>query len=160
MLEFGDQGMDQIDIKILDCLQQDASMTTADISEKVNLSKTPCWRRIQMLESSGVIGKRVALLNREKLDRNMDVFVSIRTNQHNAKWFRKFSNVVNSMPEVVEFYRMSGEVDYLMRVVVTDMKAYDRFYQRLIEQIDINDVSSNFAMEQIKYTTAIPLHKT
>ena len=160
MLEFGDQGMDQIDIKILDCLQHDASLTTAEISEKVNLSKTPCWRRIQMLESSGIIGKRVALLNREKLDRNMDVFVSIRTNQHNAKWFREFSNVVNSMPEVVEFYRMSGEVDYLMRVVVTDMKAYDRFYQRLIEQIDINDVSSNFAMEQIKYTTAIPLHKT
>ena len=152
--------MDQIDIKILDCLQHDASLTTAEISEKVNLSKTPCWRRIQMLESSGIIGKRVALLNREKLDRNMDVFVSIRTNQHNAKWFREFSNVVNSMPEVVEFYRMSGEVDYLMRVVVTDMKAYDRFYQRLIEQIDINDVSSNFAMEQIKYTTAIPLHKT
>ena len=112
-----------------------------------------------MLENSGVIGKRVALLNREKLDRNMDVFVSIRTNQHNAKWFRKFSMAVNNMPEVVEFYRMSGEVDYLMRVVVTDMKAYDRFYQRLIEQVDINDVSSNFAMEQIKYTTAIPLRK-
>ena len=89
----------------------------------------------------------------------MDVFVTIRTNQHNAKWFRKFSNVVNAMPEVVEFYRMSGEVDYLMRVVVTDMKAYDHFYKRLIEQIDISDVSSNFAMEQIKYTTAIPLHK-
>ncbi len=151
--------MDQIDIKILDCLQHDASMTTAEISEKVNLSKTPCWRRIQMLENSGVIGKRVALLNREKLDRNMDVFVSIRTNQHNVAWFRKFSKVVNNMPEVVEFYRMSGEVDYLMRVVVTDMKAYDRFYQRLIEQVDINDVSSNFAMEQIKYTTAIPLHR-
>lgn len=150
--------MDQIDMKILDCLQHDASMTTAEISEKVDLSKTPCWRRIQILEKSGVIGKRVALLNREKLDRNMDVFVSIRTNQHNAAWFRKFSKVVNNMPEVVEFYRMSGEVDYLMRVVVTDMKAYDRFYQRLIEQVDINDVSSNFAMEQIKYTTAIPLH--
>jgi len=151
--------VDQIDIKILDCLQNDASMSAAEIADKVNLSKTPCWRRIQMLEKSGVIAKRVALLNREKLDRDMDVFVTIRTNQHNAKWFRKFANVVNSMPEVVEFYRMSGEVDYLMRVVVTDMKAYDRFYQRLIEQIDISDVSSNFAMEQIKYTTAIPLHK-
>ena len=155
----GDEDVDQIDLKILDCLQQDASMTTAEISEKVNLSKTPCWRRIQILENSGVIGKRVALLDREKLDRNMDVFVSIRTNQHNTTWFRKFSKVVDNMPEVVEFYRMSGEVDYLMRVVVTDMKAYDRFYKRLIKQVDINDVSSNFAMEQIKYTTAIPLHK-
>ena len=151
--------MDNIDIKILDYLQHDANMSSAEIAEKVNLSKTPCWRRIQMLEKSGVIAKRVALLNREKLNRDMDVFVTIRTNQHNDKWFRKFSRVVTSFPEVVEFYRMSGEVDYLMRVVVPDIKAYDRFYQNLIEQIDISDVSSNFAMEQIKYTTAIPLHK-
>lgn len=151
--------MDRIDLKILDCLQQDASLSVAEIAERVNLSKTPCWRRIQMLEKSGVIGKRVALLNREKLDQDMDVFVTIRTNQHNAKWFQKFSKVVNGFPEVVEFYRMSGEVDYLMRVVVPDMKAYDLFYKKLIEQIDINDVSSNFAMEQLKYTTAIPLRK-
>ncbi len=151
--------MDQIDIKILECLQHDSRTTMEEISKTVNLSKTSCWRRIQMLESCGILDKRVALLNREKLDRNMDVFVSIRTNQHNSSWFRKFSKVVGNMPEVVEFYRMSGEVDYLMRVVVTDMRAYDRFYQRLIEQIDIHDVRSNFAMEQIKYTTAIPLHK-
>ncbi len=152
--------MDQIDLKILDCLQHDASLSASEIAEKVNLSKTPCWRRIQMMEKSGVISKRVALLNREKLNRDMDVFVTIRTNQHNAKWFRKFSDIVNSFPEVVEFYRMSGDVDYLMRVVVPDLRAYDRFYQNLIEKIDINDVSSNFAMEQIKYTTAIPLHKS
>ncbi len=152
--------MDQIDLKILDCLQHDASLSASEIAEKVNLSKTPCWRRIQMMEKSGVISKRVALLNREKLNRDMDVFVTIRTNQHNAKWFRRFSVIVNSFPEVVEFYRMSGDVDYLMRVVVPDLRAYDRFYQNLIEKIDINDVSSNFAMEQIKYTTAIPLHKS
>ncbi len=152
--------MDQIDLKILDCLQHDASLSASEIAEKVNLSKTPCWRRIQMMEKSGVISKRVVLLNREKLNRDMDVFVTIRTNQHNAKWFRKFSDIVNSFPEVVEFYRMSGDVDYLMRVVVPDLRAYDRFYQNLIEKIDINDVSSNFAMEQIKYTTAIPLHKS
>ncbi len=151
--------MDHIDLKILDCLQHDASLSAAEIAERVNLSKTPCWRRIQNLEKSGVIAKKVVLLNREKLDRDMDVFVTIRTNQHNAKWFRKFSQVVNGLPEVVEFYRMSGDVDYLMRVVVPNMKAYDRFYQKLIEQIDISDVSSNFAMEQIKYTTAIPLQK-
>ncbi len=149
--------MDKIDIEILECLQEDASLSSSEIAEKVNLSKTPCWRRIQMLEKSGIIKKRVALLDREKLNRNVDVFVSIRTSQHNAKWFKAFSNVVNDFPEVVEFYRMSGDVDYLMRVVVVDMKAYDRFYQRLIEKIDISNVSSNFAMEQLKYTTSIPL---
>ena len=149
--------MDSIDFKILDLLQKDATLNAAQIADKVNLSKTPCWRRIQNLEKQGLIEKRVALLNREKLDRGMDVFVTIRTNQHNANWFKKFSSVVNAFPEVVEFYRMSGEVDYLLRVVVRDMKAYDRFYQRLIEKIDISDVNSNFAMEQIKYTTAIPI---
>ena len=151
--------MDSIDFKILDLLQKDATLNAAQIADKVNLSKTPCWRRIQNLEKQGLIEKRVALLNREKLDRGMDVFVTIRTNQHNANWFKKFSSVVNAFPEVVEFYRMSGEVDYLLRVVVRDMKAYDRFYQRLIEKIDISDVNSNFAMEQIKYTTAIPISR-
>ncbi len=149
--------MDSTDIKILDLLQKDATLNASQIAEAVNLSKTPCWRRIQNLEKQGLIEKRVALLNREKLDRGMDVFVTIRTNQHNASWFKKFSNIVDGFPEVVEFYRMSGQIDYLLRVVVRDMKAYDRFYQRLIEKIDINDVNSNFAMEQIKYTTAIPI---
>ena len=149
--------MDEIDIQILELLQQDATLSSAEIAERVNLSKTPCWRRIQNLEYSGVIKKRVALLDRETLNRGVDVFVSIRTNQHNAKWFKAFSKAVDAFPEVVEFYRMSGDVDYLMRVVVVDMKAYDRFYQRLIEKIDISNVSSNFAMEQLKYTTSIPL---
>ncbi len=149
--------MDRIDIKILEYLQEDANLSSAEIADKVNLSKTPCWRRIQALEKSGIIKKRVALLDREKLNRSVDVFVSIRTNQHNAKWFQAFSKVVKDFPEVVEFYRMSGDVDYLMRVVVVDMKAYDAFYQRLIEKIDIDTVSSNFAMEQLKYTTSIPL---
>jgi Lrp/AsnC family transcriptional regulator len=138
-------------------LQKDATLSASRIAEMVNLSKTPCWRRIQNLEKQGLIERKVALLNREKLDRGMDVFVTIRTNQHNASWFKKFSDVVTGFPEVVEFYRMSGEVDYLLRVVVGDMKAYDRFYQRLIEKIDISEVNSNFAMEQIKYTTAIPI---
>ena len=149
--------MDRTDLKILDLLQNDASLSAAEIAEKVNLSKTPCWRRIQLLEKSGAITRRVALLNREMLDRDMDVFVSVRTNQHNESWFRKFYNAVEGMPEVVEIYRMSGDVDYLMRVVVPDMKAFDRFYRNLIRKVDISDVSSNFAMEQLKYTTAIPL---
>ncbi len=151
--------MDKKDLKILELLQQDATLNATQIADRVGLSKTPCWRRIQILEREGYIHKRVALLNREKLNREMDVFVTIRTNQHNASWFRRFSSVVTSFPEVVEFYRMSGDIDYLLRVVVRDMKAYDRFYQMLIEKIDISDVSSNFSMEQIKYTTAIPLDR-
>ncbi|MFT5259793.1 MAG: Lrp/AsnC family transcriptional regulator [Saprospiraceae bacterium] len=150
--------MDKIDLKILDLLQNDASLSSAEIADKVNLSKTPCWRRIQLLEKSGLIKSKVALLDREGLDCDTDVFVSIRTNHHNAKWFKQFSEVVKGFPEVVEFYRMSGDIDYMMRVVVKDMKAYDRFYQNLIEKIDVADVSSNFAMEQLKYTTAIPLN--
>ena len=151
--------MDKKDLKILELLQQDATLNATQIADRVGLSKTPCWRRIQILEREGFIKKRVALLDREKLNREMDVFVTIRTNQHNASWFRRFSSVVTSLPEVVEFYRMSGDIDYLLRVVVRDMKAYDRFYQMLIEKIDISDVSSNFSMEQIKYTTAIPLDR-
>ena len=149
--------MDRIDLKILELLQKNAMLSSSEIADKVGLSKTPCWRRIQQLEQSGVLKKRVALLDRDALNKNVDVFVTIRTNQHNAEWFEKLKSVVNTFPEVVEFYRMSGDIDYLMRVVVTDINEYDRFYQRLIEKIDISDVNSNFAMEQLKYTTAIPL---
>ena len=151
--------MDHIDRKILDYLQNDATLSNNEIAEKVHLSKTPCWRRIQNLEKSGVIKKRVAILDREKLNIDGDIFVAIRTNQHNTKWLNSFSRVVNDLPEVVECYRMSGDVDYLMRVVVPDIRAYDRFYKKLISKIDFIDVSSTFAMEQLKYTTAIPLHQ-
>ena len=149
--------MDRIDKKILELLQVDASMSTAEIAERVGLSTTPCWRRIQNLEKAGYIRERVALLDRDKLNLGVDVFVAIRTNQHNARWFSDFSSVVKEFPEVVEFYRMSGEVDYLMRVVVPDIRAFDAFYQRLIQRVQIADVSSSFAMERIKYTTALPL---
>ena len=149
--------MDRIDLKILRCLQQDASLSTADIAQRVGLSTTPCWRRIQNLEKSGVIRRRVALLDRDKLNLGVDVFVSIRTSQHSEEWLAAFARAVNEFPEVVEFYRMSGEVDYLMRVVVPDIKAYDAFYKRLIRRMDIADVSSSFAMERIKDTTELPL---
>ena len=150
--------MDAIDRKILTQLQNDASLSTAEIAERVGLSTTPCWRRIQNLEKSGVIRKRVALLDRARLNIGIDVFVAIRTSQHNVEWLEKFARAVGDFPEVVEFYRMSGEIDYLMRVVVPDIPAYDRFYKRLIQQANISDVSSSFAMERIKYTTALPLH--
>lgn len=149
--------MDAIDKKILDILQEDTTLAVADIAKKVGLSTTPCWRRIQKLETAGVIRSRVALLDAEKLNAGVTVFVSIRTDKHDAAWYRTFSQAVNAFPEVVEFYRMSGDIDYLLRVVVPDIGAYDRFYQRLIAQVELYDVSSSFSMEQIKYTTALPL---
>jgi len=149
--------MDAIDKKILDILQDDTTLAVADIAKKVGLSTTPCWRRIQKLETAGVIRSRVALLDAEKLNAGVTVFVSIRTDKHDAAWYQNFSQAVNAFTEVVEFYRMSGDIDYLLRVVVPDIGAYDRFYQRLIAQVELYDVSSSFSMEQIKYTTALPL---
>jgi Lrp/AsnC family transcriptional regulator len=149
--------MDRIDRLILDLIQNDATLSTAEIAERVSLTATPCWRRIQNLDKRGFIRRRVALLDRERLNIGVDVFVGIRTDQHNAEWLAEFARVVQEFDEVVEFYRMSGEVDYLMRVVVPDIAAYDRFYRRLIERVRIADVSSSFAMECLKYTTALPL---
>ena len=149
--------LDRMDRKILGILQKDCTMPVAEIGKQIGLSTTPCWRRIQKLEEAGVIRKRVALLDPKKLNLGVTVFVAVRTNQHNQKWWERFKQAVVAIPEVVEFYRMSGEVDYLLRVVVPDIAAYDEVYKRLIESIDLYDVSSSFAMEQIKYTTALPV---
>jgi Lrp/AsnC family transcriptional regulator len=149
--------MDRLDRKILRLLQEDATLAVADIAKKVGLSTTPCWRRIQKLEEEGVIKRRVAILDPERINVRVTVFVAIRTNSHSHEWLRRFSEVIQEFPEVVEFYRMSGDVDYLLRVVVPDIAAYDAFYKRLIAKIEIRDVSSSFAMEQIKYTTEMPL---
>jgi len=149
--------MDETDRRILACVQEDATMSVAEIARRVGLSSTPCWRRIQKLEEEKVIRRRVALLDRKKLNVGVTVFVFVRTSRHSADWLKQFAEAVNDMPEVVELYRMSGEIDYLLRVVVPDIDAYDRFYQRLIARIELSDVSSSFAMEQIKYTTALPL---
>jgi Lrp/AsnC family transcriptional regulator len=149
--------VDRLDKKILRLLQEDATLAVADIAKRVGLSTTPCWRRIQKLEEEGVIKRRVAILDPVKVNARVTVFVSIRVAAHSAEWLRRFSEVVGDFPEVVEFYRMSGDVDYLLRVVVPDIAAYDAFYQRLIAKIEIRDVSSSFAMEQIKYTTQMPL---
>ncbi|SDD59366.1 MULTISPECIES: Lrp/AsnC family transcriptional regulator [Kordiimonas] len=149
--------MDEIDRKILNLLQKDATLSTAEIAEAVGLSTTPCWRRIQILEQEGYITRRVALVDRNKINVPLDVFVAIRTNEHNFDWLDEFARLVCEFPEVVELYRMSGEIDYLMRVVVPDMAAYDTFYKKLIKRVQLTDVSSSFAMERIKYTTALPL---
>jgi Lrp/AsnC family transcriptional regulator len=149
--------LDDMDVKILKILQQDCTRPVADIGKEVGLSTTPCWRRIQKLEESGVIKRRVAVLDAAKVNAAVTVFVSIKTDHHGSEWLKKFHTAVDDFPEVVEFYRMSGEVDYLLRVVVPDIGAYDRFYKKLINRIEVAKVSSAFAMEQIKYTTAMPL---
>ena len=149
--------LDEMDVKILSILQEDCTRPVAEIGKEVGLSTTPCWRRIQKLEETGVIRKRVAVLEPERVNAGVTVFVSIKTDKHSTAWLDKFHKAVDDFPEVIEFYRMSGEVDYLLRVVVPDIRAYDEFYKKMISRIEIAKVSSAFAMEQMKYTTALPL---
>jgi len=149
--------LDDMDVKILRILQEDCTRPVADIGKEVGLSTTPCWRRIQKLEEAGVISRRVAVLDPQKVNAGVTVIVSIKTDQHSLDWLERFHKAVIDFPEVAEFYRMSGDVDYLLRVVVPDIESYDVFYKRLISRIEIAKVSSAFAMEQIKYTTALPL---
>lgn len=149
--------MDTTDKRILDLLQMDASLTVKQIAEQISLSVTPCWKRIQKLEEQGYIRARVALLDPKKINANVTVFVAIKTDQHTVQWIERFNKEVNELPEVMEIYRMSGEVDYLLRVVVSSIEAYDQFYKKLIDRIELSNVTSSFAMEQIKYTTALPI---
>lgn len=149
--------MDKQDRRILELLQADCSLPINELAEQVALSPTACWRRVQKLEEQGVIRARVALLDGSKLNVGVTVFVAVRTSRHDARWLDQFHAAVSTIPEVVELYRMSGDTDYLMRVVVPDVAAYDQVYKRLIRMAELADVSSSFAMEQIKYTTALPL---
>jgi Lrp/AsnC family transcriptional regulator len=149
--------LDAIDLKILDLLQGDASLPIAEISDRVHLSQNACWRRIKQLEEAGVIKKRVALLDPEKLGCGMTVFVAVRAGEHTEKWLETFSTAVRKMPEVVEFYRIAGEVDYLLKLQVADIAAYDRVYKSLIRSAKLMDVSASFAMEELKRSTALPL---
>jgi Lrp/AsnC family transcriptional regulator len=149
--------LDRMDRKILDILQRDCTLPVAEIGKQIGLSTTPCWRRIQKLEELGVIQRRVALLDPKKVNVGVTVFVSITTSHHTQEWLDRFHEALKEFPEVVEFYRMSGQVDYLLHVVVPDIERYDAFYRKLIGRIELSDVSSAFAMEQIKYTTALPL---
>lgn len=149
--------MDSIDRKILEILQEDATHPVAEIAGRVGLSTTPCWRRIQNLEKAGIVGRRVALLDREKVNLGVTVFVRLKTSQHDESWLAGFATAVARIEEVVEFYRMSGDIDYLLKIVVPDIPTYDAVYKRLIEAADLAEVSSNFVMEEIKSTTAVPL---
>lgn len=149
--------MDRKDKAILEALQKDATLTVAEIADRIRLSKSACWRRIQALEEAGVISARVTLLNAEKLGLDLTVYARIRTNQHTQQWFDDFQSMVTAMPNVMEVHRLSGDVDYLLRAVVPDMRSYDEMYKEMIARIDLYDVSSSFSMETIKYTTALPL---
>ncbi len=149
--------LDNMDRKILDVLQRDASYSVGQLADEIGLSKSACWRRIQSLEQKGIITARVTLLDQQKLGLNLTVYTAIRTLRHTKTWFDRFSSVVTTMPNVMEVHRMSGDIDYLMRSVVPDMNSYDAMYLEMIKSIDLSDVSSSFSMETIKYTTALPL---
>jgi Lrp/AsnC family transcriptional regulator len=149
--------LDRMDRAILAALQEDGTLSAAQLGEKVGLSSTPCWKRVKAMEESGLITKRVAIINRAQAGLPVTVFVSLRTNRHDEAWLRKFAASVSSMPEVTEFHRMSGDVDYLLKVVTSDIAGYDRFYKRLIQTTQLAGVSSAFSMEEIKSTTALPL---
>ncbi|MCB8887749.1 Lrp/AsnC family transcriptional regulator [Halomonas malpeensis] len=149
--------MDRFDLKILEQLQRDDSVSIAQLAEKVGLSVTPCWRRIQRLEKEGVIEKRIAVLNPRKLDLGLTVFVMIKTDKHNQAWLDAFQEVVQSFPEIMEVNRLAGEFDYLLKVITRDNAAYDAFYKRLIARIELSNVTSCFSMEQVKKTSELPL---
>ncbi|MCS5618602.1 MAG: Lrp/AsnC family transcriptional regulator [Myxococcota bacterium] len=148
---------DEIDLRLLEALQTDASRSTQDIASSIGLSHNACWRRVKRLEGEGLIRARVALLDEKLLGVGVTVFVGFRTNQHSDDWLERFASGVKRIPEVVELYRMSGDVDYLAKVLVRDIGEYDLVYRRLIQVAELHDVSSSFAMERIKHTTAIPL---
>ena len=149
--------MDAIDRKILTHLQQNSDVSIAELADRVGLSQTPCWKRIQKLEQSGVIVKRVALVAPEAIGLGLTVFVQIETADHSGPWLAQFAEMVSAMPEVMELYRMAGDVDYMLRVVVADMASYDVFYKKLIGAVPLKNVTSRFAMEKIKSVTALPV---
>ena len=149
--------MDAIDRKILAEVQNDASLSVAEIGQRVGLSSTPCWKRLQRLEADGVITRRVALIDPDKIGLGITVFVQIETGDHSEDWLQRFADTVGAMPEVMEFYRMAGDVDYMLRVVVPDIAGYDTFYKKLIATVPLKNVTSRFAMERIKSTTALPI---
>ncbi|MGB1335821.1 MAG: Lrp/AsnC family transcriptional regulator [Luminiphilus sp.] len=151
--------MDSIDKKILNALQTDCSGSIADIADRAGVSQTPCWRRIKKLEEAGYIDKRVALLSPEALNLTMTAYVMVKTAHHDDAWLRRFSDGVQSIPEIIEIHRMAGDIDYLLKVVASDIAEYDAIYKRLITVAELSDVSASFSMECIKTTTELPLDR-
>ena len=149
--------MDDMDRRILKILQLDSSLAASDVARRVGLSASPCWKRINRLQSEGIIKRRTAVLDAERLGFGLTVFVSIKTGEHSSGWLKDFADKITAMPEVMEFHRMAGEVDYMLKVVVRDMQSFDQFYKRLIDMTALSDVTSRFSMETIKETTALPI---
>ncbi|NKB50158.1 MAG: winged helix-turn-helix transcriptional regulator [Alphaproteobacteria bacterium] len=149
--------MDEMDRRILNILQNDASLSASDVARQVGLSSSPCWKRINRMREDGIIKRQTAVLDASRLGFGLTVFVSIKTGEHSSDWLEAFSGKITDMPEVMEFHRMSGDVDYMLKVIVRDMKTFDEFYKRLIGITALNDVSSRFSMETIKETTALPI---
>ncbi len=149
--------MDEKDLRILRVLQGDAGLSMSELAERVALSKTAVWRRVRDLELRGVIRRRVTLLDPESLGFGLTVFALVRTNQHSDQWFTRFETAVASIPEILEFHRTSGDIDYMLRVVARDMRHYDEVYKRLIRTVDFADVSSTFVMETFKADTRLPI---
>jgi len=150
--------MNEIDKKILSILQVNADIPIAELSKKVNLSATPCWARINKLYKQGYIKKKVAIVDRFKINLSVVAFVQVRTNQHNMLWSKQFIKAVKEMEEVVEFYRLSGTTDYLLKVLVPSIDKFDEFYKKLTDKIDLSDVTTSFSMEEIKQTSNLPLN--
>jgi len=151
------ENITQTDAKILQILQSDATRSLESIAEEAGVSLNTCWRRVRALEDSGVLERRVALVDNEKVGLPLTVYVSVRTDDHSKAWSEAFDKAVRDMPEIVEFYRLAGDVDYIMKMLVANVKHYDTVYQRLISRISLSDVSASFAMEKLKFTTELPL---
>lgn len=149
--------LDEIDCRILEILQRDSDRPVASIAEEVGLSQTPCWRRIKRLEEAGVIRARVALVDPRKVNLPLTVFIGVKTPRHEAAWLAKFRALIDDIPEVVEAYRLTGQTDYILKVVAPDIAAYDHVYKTMIERLDFSEVNSSIAMEELKFTTAMPM---
>ena len=149
--------LDPTDRAILVILQTDASQSLDSIAERLNVSLNTVWRRVRRLESEKVIERRVALIDNEKIGLPLTAFVQIKTDDHSSQWAADLSSAVNAIPEIVEFYRLAGDVDYIMKMMVASVADYDRVYQSLIKRVRISDVSASFAMEKLKFTTELPL---
>lgn len=152
--------MDHKDRQILNILQKDSGLSMAEVAERVALSKSAVWRRVRDLETAGVIRERVAILDAQALGYGLTVFALVRTSQHSDAWFSRFETAVNGIPEILDFYRMSGDIDYLLRIVARDIRHYDQIYRRLIREVDFADLSSTFVMETFKSGVALPLYET
>lgn len=151
------ENIDDTDRIILRALQADGAASLESVAASASISLNTCWRRVKRLEETGVLSKRVALIDPEKVGLSQTVFVAIRTRDHSAGWLQRFSTAVRSIPEVIEFYRMAGDVDYLLKIQVASVADYDRVYKALIARVDIADVSATFAMECLKNTTELPI---